>query len=630
MSPMNSADAQESLMELADNVLNLPNADDSSPNFIFDGVSIAMHDAVPDKQRFLDFYWHVADAAKTAAFGSLINSGWLTYDQAIPYIEKYQGFLESEIAVLARTHSISYWLMLCHRIRPDADGIGVNAWTEQGARRVMDAAILKYGSFGSGNELPIDIIDKNGSLWPEPVDEDSVFNAYRLEGLALELEFSTAALRRLVKNGLLQVAADRSSSRLILTNEKEDCRLIDQYDKRCTLFDHSGTSSGLVTPQQALDRDDSDRPFEIYLPYINAHGHIIPMLWFDGHNQPHEIPFTLDGSAPAPSNYIVGPFDMAPHAQFLIDVDARIGQASPQDVVSLLVTMCRHKFEKALYSLPLMRELHQRGYVHTDVDAMFQVLLPKCWKYRQRVFKENLSASTCRKGMAAAYRALCLDPEKRNSMSVVHSSPCPIFVPVSRNTVVVNYWSIPYWIEELTMETARTAGKSGTIRGNLLEKTILSRMRDDLPDCRLWKKAHEVLKMTDGSKMEIDASYVRGNLLIVLEDKNAVHSERFERGVPDAPIQEFSTFDKDLVKLRRNAAKLLLNRSGHNYRLSDDVTTVLPVIITNEVKYIAVDRPDLFLDADTPVVCTIDELVEFLSRTDNDTIARLPCVVPKH
>jgi len=627
VSPVNNADARKFLMELAENSMHAPETDDSTPPFILDPVSMAIDNAVPDRERFLDFYRHVADAAKTAAFGSLINCGWLTYDQAIPYIENYQRLLENEIAAVAGAHSISYWLMLCHRIRPDAYSPGINPWTEQGARRVMDAAILKYGSFGSGNQLPDDVVCDNGSLWPQPINEASVSDAYKLEGLALELEFSTGAVRRLVKNGLFQAAADRSTSRLILSNGKEDCRLIEQYDKRCTLFDRSGTSSGLVTPHQALNCDDSDRPYEIYVPYINAHGHIVPMLWFDVHNQPHEVAFTLDFDAPAPSNYIVGPFDMGPHAQFLIDVDAHIGQASPRDVVSLLVTMCRHKFEKALYSLPLMRELYQRGYVHTDIDAMFQVLLPKCLEYRQRVFKESLSASACRKGMAAAYRALCLDPEKRNSMSVAHSSPCPIFVPVSRNAVVINYWSIPYWLEELTMETARMAGKSGTIRGNLLEKTILSRMRDDLPDCKLWKKAHEVLKLTDGSKMEIDASYVRGDLLVMLEDKNAVHSERFERGVPDAPIQEFSTFDKDLVKLRRNAAKLLLNRSGHNYRLSDDVTTILPVIITNEVKYIAIDRPDLFLDDDTPIVCTIDELVEFMSHTNNDVIARLPCAV---
>jgi hypothetical protein len=200
---------------------------------------------------------------------------------------------------------------------------------------------------------------------------------------------------------------------------------------------------------------------------------------------------------------------------------------------------------------------------------------------------------------------------------------------VSRTDVVVNLWSIPFWFEEFAAETARTAGQTGTFRGNLLEETILSRMRDELPDCKLWKKAHEVLKLTDGSQMEIDGSYLRRDLLVMIEDKNAVHSKRFERGVPEAPIQEFSTFDKDLVKLRKNAARLLLNRTGreNSYSLPDEVTTILPVIVTNEVKYVAVDRPDLFLDSDTPVVCTIDELVAFLSRTDNDAIARLPCAI---
>lgn len=623
---MNDNDARTFLTEIAGDTMTGPEDDDGCQPILWDAVSLAMWNAIPDKRRFQDSYEHVADTAMNKAFGGLTDGRWLAYGEAMPYIEAYQCFVESEIATLASTHSMPYWLMLCHRIRPDADAIGVTPWTEQSARRVLDAAIFKYGRFG-GDDLPSDVVREDGWLRPDLVDESAVSNAYRLERLALELYWSTGAVRRLVKNGWLHISVDGSSLVPLVENSKEDRRLIEQYDKRCTQFDGFTTSSGLITTQEALHHDKGDSPFQVYLPYINSHGYIVPMLWFDDHNRPQQTPFFEGPGVPAPTNYLLGPFDMEPHAKFLVDANIAVDRATPRDIVSLLVTTCDFELKRALWNFKLMREFYQRGYVHVDIDALFLAIVPECLTFRRTVFKETLSMRDCRSGLAAAYDALCLNAAKTQSMSVLHHSACPVFVPVSRTATIINLWSIPYWLEELATAAARTAGRTGTIRGTLLEEAIISRIHNALPDCVLWKKAHEVLKLNDGSLMEIDASYVRGNLLVMIEDKNAVHSEKFEYGAREAPIREFTKFDTDLLKLRSDAAKLLANRTGRNYRLPDEVTAILPIIVTNEVKYIAVDRPDLFLDPDTPVICTIDELVGFLSRTGNSSVARLSCAV---
>jgi hypothetical protein len=597
---------------------------DKRPEVLIDAVSLAMWDAISDHQRFGYLYRHSADDILRQAFGCLVDGRWLAYDEAMPYIEKFQNLVEIQMAELAGSHSIPYWLMLCHRIRPDADGIGVTPWTEQLARRVLDAAIFKYGRLEC-SELPTDVVHEDGFLRPAVIDKSAVFNAYRLERLALELYWSTGSVRRLVKNGWLRVIVEDATVSPLVENSREDRRLIELYDKRCCQYDGPGTSSGLIAADKVTHSESGDKPYEIYIPYINSHGFIVPMLWIDEHNRPHKTPFFQEPGIEGPSNYIVGPFDLEPYSRFMMNAGVTVGQATPQEVISLLVTICTWEFTRALQHLMLMREFYQRGYIHVDIDALFLAIAPECLAFRRRAFRETLSMKTCRAGMADAYHALCLAADKRMSMSVLHHSACPVFVSVSRTETIVNLWSIPFWIEEFTTVSARVGGDIGTIRGRLLEAAIISTMRDALPDCVLWKKAHEVLKLNDGSLMDIDASYVRGSLLVMIEDKNAVHSEKFELGSKGAPIQEFTKFNNDLNGLRENAGRLLANRVGKNYRLPDEVSVVLPVIVTSEVKYIAVERPDLFLDRDTPVVCTIDELTGFLSRTDNTSIARLPC-----
>jgi len=130
--------------------------------------------------------------------------------------------------------------------------------------------------------------------------------------------------------------------------------------------------------------------------------------------------------------------------------------------------------------------------------------------------------------------------------------------------------------------------------------------------------------MKDGTRMEFDAAYLRGSLLIVIEDKNQVHSDQFERGDTGAPTRRFGQYDRYLQKLRRKVAALLANRYGRNYNLPDQVTSVLSVILSVDVEYIAEQRSDLFLTRDIPVICTFQELIDYLSRTTNEDIAKSP------
>lgn len=594
----------------------------------YDQVSFEMLKVV-DHEKFLDFYEHVADSAVRQAFGYLSDGHWVDCHEGLPLIRNYQNYLEKEIAEKIGTHSIPYWLMLCRRIKPDADCIGVTPWTEALARRVLDVAIMKYGRFGV-DDTGTDVRIVKNRWHPDVISEETVLGAYRIERLALELYWSTGAARRLSKNGFLRVTPDKDRVlRPVVENKAEDNRLIGLYDKRSRLF---GTADGfglLSAARHSKLRTTEYSPYGLRLPVINVDGSTEPIVFLNKAGQQQTCPWDGPQGDKESGNYVIRLLDVRPYADLMAQLKAEALKWEFKAVLCFIIYVCESEVKVASQQFESMYQLVQRGYVFWDAKGLFgRIALPykEIW---QMVFGETLSVSECRRAIDVAKQALTLDPDRRKSMMLPDHSSYPLLVPVSHNTIVVDYSTVPTWIHDRVVAACHTGGDFGDLRGDLFEEVVIEVIAKTLPDFSLWKGRKEVLEMEDGTRMEFDATCKRGSLLVVIDDKSRIRSAKFERGEEDEPARRFAQYRMDLTKLRKNAAKLLSNRHGRNYDLPVQIATILPVILTSDVEYIAEDSPDFFLDRDTPVICTVLELKNYLLRTTNGMIAKSACSVPR-
>jgi hypothetical protein len=121
-----------------------------------------------------------------------------------------------------------------------------------------------------------------------------------------------------------------------------------------------------------------------------------------------------------------------------------------------------------------------------------------------------------------------------------------------------------------------------------------------------WQKGE--LCAFDGSKREVDYSFINRNALFLCELKCINRSFAFEAGKTEAIKFRTDKLSSALDECDGKALWLSSRPQGKNYKLPQEVAAIVPVVVSPFPEYVWSRRDDYWLTEEIPRVCVPEEL----------------------
>jgi hypothetical protein len=152
-------------------------------------------------------------------------------------------------------------------------------------------------------------------------------------------------------------------------------------------------------------------------------------------------------------------------------------------------------------------------------------------------------------------------------------------------------------------------GDAGNVKARNFEDEVAHRARER--GLAKWEVDVELIA-TDGSKRQIDASFVVGDCLWVVECKALSQNPKIDRGSYMALRNRRESLELCLTQARTLADFVRSNPTGRNYELPPNIDRIEYAVCTPGVEWIWTRDADLWLTETVPRVCTLDELLDLL------------------
>ena len=176
---------------------------------------------------------------------------------------------------------------------------------------------------------------------------------------------------------------------------------------------------------------------------------------------------------------------------------------------------------------------------------------------------------------------------------------------------VWDYAAIPNFLRALVSSVGFLDGEPANHKSAAFEKEV-----NDLIAATNVVTPWEVgvLRSQDGRERELDASFVVGDVLYVVECKAFSANPRIDRGDYGALKGRWETLDNYLTQAKTMADYLKHNRAGRNYRVPDAVTRFEYCVCTPLAEYIPSSDKAYWFDEETPRICVLQELLEYATH----------------
>jgi hypothetical protein len=177
---------------------------------------------------------------------------------------------------------------------------------------------------------------------------------------------------------------------------------------------------------------------------------------------------------------------------------------------------------------------------------------------------------------------------------------------------LIDYSALSAMFADVFRQVGFLSGSSGNIKAANFEAAVVARSRAE--GFEPWRQGVELLHQ-DGAKREIDAGFIKDDILYVVECKAYAQNPRIDRGEWAARASRQQQLVGYLEQARTLAEFIDEQRLGRNYEVPAGVTRVEHVLCTPGVEFIWSRDPQLWLTDEIPRICTLDELVLILKAT---------------
>lgn len=544
--------------------------------------------------------------------------------EARSLLKSYLNQVKSELKSILSRWSIAYWLHSYRRLSPGAIGWDRSPLTIGLTRAAMEAAIQKYGSaakcsrVGVSSDVPLKKILNGILLSPDfEFERENLKQAkaqlvltdfgpaelkelYDVEKLAFEIWRSSATLRGIGKGATFVV---EGSPHYFQEDRSDDLDwLIQHFDNRYRLTEAS--TFGVVF------KNGMHKPHEgtIFLPTYN-------LTNIRGENCAPLYRIFSEGKVDIdPSmmfNFVWYPFSIGAYreAHNPLNPAFKHKHGVTLDAVLLIVaSLCSRVFY--LWSKTKGESLirfFQRAY---EGPYERRYVLNEVMKFKSFGAKhlgisvDGISDSEFKK----AFRFWTLTPRKRKEIDIAYSGRHYIFLPFSKDRLFIDYTWIDRRLYDLFVGVRI---RDQRFKGDVLEKMVRQKP-SDLPTipCRA----------RDGTTKQIDAAYIVGKHLVLIECKAVSRSIGFDRGDPDAINFRRENVVERLINDADSKANWLASHpNGRNYSL-EGILDILPVGVSPFVEFIPSREFRYWVNEEIPRILTPKELTDLLESAE--TVAK--------
>lgn len=532
-------------------------------------------------------------------FAERIGAG-LAGREAAEAIEAYMGEVEAEMAARIARHSLFWWMYVSRRLPPDAVD-EASLWTVGLYRRVLTLAILKYADAQPrGIEFKVIQVGGSNALVPLTFREPDGMDVFVLEYLASEYAAAAAAYRRVCKGATLSAPHD----------DYFDTPADEQSQELMTLLDERVSRYGSLTgPYGAaivedVDADATEAPLFLL--------QVMPNLARQD-SEPLRRMFKVN--FPGPSNFVPGWIDVEGFRRILVLFDAEIAQVTGVGADTIMATLWAMTMQLmgSLRRVPhVAAQVFRTGYMPIRTGEKFEEyvedLAPWVRYWWENVRDEQITADSALQIARAGLQALTYDDQTRHDISLWDRIPARVVIPAG-DAMLVDFTEVGVNLRDLFRAVGFLDGSPANVKAKNFEAEVVRRGRE--AGLVMWEHDKELIA-PDGSKRDVDASFVIGQRLYVIECKAFSQHPRVDRGEYAALMTRGDTLDRYLTQAETLAQFVRDNPTGRNYAVPnvDDIEFCL---CTPGVEWIRSRDPAYWLTEDVPRVCALDELLDFLT-----------------
>lgn len=528
--------------------------------------------------------------------GEGLNGG-----DAAEALDAYLTTLEGEMASLIAAHGTFWWMYMTRRVQPDPID-GSSAWTVSLYRRVLTLAVLKHSAADTTIEFEQRrVADGSTTVVPHRLTPRDVIEVFALEYLAHEYTAAVAAYRRAGKTERLEVGIDDFHA--VADPVIED--LMQSVDDRVAQY---GTLTG---PYGASIDDElqevprgAPAPLTLLEPHLNVSRH-------DG----EPLAEMFGASFPGPPNYVPGFLVFDAYRPVLACFEQELQDAiglAPDVMLAGIWGIGMHLMQ-GLRELPqVSAQAFRTGYLIVRPGDQYDEFVADVARYVRYwwecIRKEKLSAEEATASARAALDALTYTDADRPGISLWDRLPFKVIIPGDPFTIV-DCSALGHALVGVFRAIGFLDGGGGNVKSRNFEDEVARRAGER--GLAAWKVDTELIA-PDGTIRQIDASFVVGDCLWVVECKALSQNPKIDRGSYMALKRRRESLEVHLTQARTLADFIWANPTGRNYALPSEVERIEYAVCTTGVEWIWTREADLWLTDTVPRVCTLDELLDLL------------------
>jgi hypothetical protein len=517
-------------------------------------------------------------------------------------LRDYIAALEEAMRPLLAGHSRFFWLQLARRWPPNPIGDST-VWTTTLYRRIFILAVLKHGSAPTNDELVQFSAGDATQIVPATITDQDVLDLAAVEYLAYELNHAASAFRRVGKGAELRVV----DGDLRALADAELQSLITSLDSRVTQY---GSLSG---PYGAsVDTD---------LPTDDAEGGDTPLVALDlvvnaGRNAADALAGFAKVRFERPTNYVPHPIGLDAVREALVrfeaDMTALIG-VSPDALLATIHGLSIHTLTAMRQDARIAAQLFATGYLPFSYGEHYDGICKNVGRWVQYWWTakrgDTIDHDDATQIAREAFTALTYSADDLASIDLWTRSPFRLLI-AEDDKVVFDYSAIGEVLSGLFARVGFIPNDPDRVKGTAFETEVIRLAgRHGFATWRTGGITGE-----DGTKREIDASFIVGDTLFLIECKAFSQNPRIEQGDFAALQDRWRTLDTKYLNQARTLKEFIeQRRADRHVAVPAEVIRFEYAVCSPAVEWIPNRSAELWLTDIIPRICTPAELIEVMA-----------------
>jgi hypothetical protein len=331
------------------------------------------------------------------------------------------------------------------------------------------------------------------------------------------------------------------------------------------------------------------------------------------------------------TKYVTGFLTLRPIRDYLMIFAAQIRELvglAPDRLLAYLWALEMREMILIGKHPPAAIQFFQRGYAVTDAAGVERRVVELAGLYREGLKEQTgiaVDLDTAAIDVAGITNSLTYTDADYPAISLWDKAPFKPIVTDGEYTIW-DYAAIPNFLRGLAAQVGFLSGELANHKSAAFEQEVNDLIATS-DGTTPWHVG--TLRSDDGLKRHLDASFVIGDRLFVVECKAFSANPRIDRGDHAALKDRWQTLDAYLTQSRTLAEFVRENRIGRNYRVPDGVRSIEHCVCTPLAEHIHETDPAYWFEDETPRICVPRELIEYATHEATTARGRYLSVAPE-